>query len=269
MSIGARLRQHRQERALPIEAIVERTRIQPHILDAIERDDFASIPGGLYARGYLRAYARAVGVDPEEIVRRYVAEQEPAPPTPPAAPRAVAVDAQPAPVGPVFARAALVLAIAAVPLGVYFLTSPRGAAVPAVTTNDAAVDTPDSAGPAVVATSAPARSDVRRVGTAGSEAARRAESAARTVNASPMDVTLLASHRVWVSGDADGTRVVFRLVGAGEEIALSARERVRLRVGDAGALSWRVGDGTPVPLGRRGEVRDVTIARDGDRVVVR
>ena len=76
MDIGADLRNARQARRLSIEQIARVTKISPSVLRAIDRNDFDSVPGGLFTRGFLRAYAREVGLDPEEIVQLYRTEFE-------------------------------------------------------------------------------------------------------------------------------------------------------------------------------------------------
>jgi len=76
MTIGGELRQARKEAAVTLEDIVARTKIRLRFLQAIEADEFDRLPGGLVRRGHLRAYAHAVGLDPEQIVARYLSEQE-------------------------------------------------------------------------------------------------------------------------------------------------------------------------------------------------
>src|SRR5438552_1569330 len=71
MGIGAELRQARLARKLSIDDVSRATKISPTLLAAIEREAFDSIPQGLFTRGYLRAYAREVGVDPDAIVGRF------------------------------------------------------------------------------------------------------------------------------------------------------------------------------------------------------
>jgi cytoskeletal protein RodZ len=48
--------------------VSRRTNIPPYLLDAIERDAFAELPGGLLTRGHLRAFASEVGVDAERLI---------------------------------------------------------------------------------------------------------------------------------------------------------------------------------------------------------
>lgn len=66
---GDILRRAREAKKLSIEAVAEATRIPIRQLQAVERNDFASLPGTPYAVGFARAYARAVGADEVEIAR--------------------------------------------------------------------------------------------------------------------------------------------------------------------------------------------------------
>src|SRR5918994_4407744 len=71
------LRRARERAGLSIEDISSRTKIQIPLLEAIERGDFERVPGGLFVRGFLRAYAREVGLDPEMVVADYLDQYEP------------------------------------------------------------------------------------------------------------------------------------------------------------------------------------------------
>ncbi|MEJ5359765.1 MAG: RodZ domain-containing protein [Desulfobacterales bacterium] len=68
---GAPLRTARMERGLRLEQIAAETRIRPEILQAIEEEDFERLPPEPFLRGFVRSYARAVGVEAEEIVKGY------------------------------------------------------------------------------------------------------------------------------------------------------------------------------------------------------
>jgi transcriptional regulator with XRE-family HTH domain len=77
VEIGGDLRRARLARTQSIEDISRATKINSSLIRAIESDAFDRLPGGLFTRGFLRAYAREVGLDPDEIVARYRAEFEP------------------------------------------------------------------------------------------------------------------------------------------------------------------------------------------------
>ena len=72
--LGSRLKQARQERGVSLGDIAESTKISVTTLEAIERSDFARLPGGIFSRSFVRAYALAVGVQPDEAVNEFITE---------------------------------------------------------------------------------------------------------------------------------------------------------------------------------------------------
>src|SRR5512142_1014534 len=71
-SFGARLRQRREEQSIPLSAIAEQTKIKASLLEALERDDVSRWPSGIFRRAYIRAYAHAIGLDPDVVVREFL-----------------------------------------------------------------------------------------------------------------------------------------------------------------------------------------------------
>lgn len=65
---GENLRRQRDRRGIAIQAIADATKINRHMLAALEEGDCSRWPGGIYSRAYIRSYAIAVGLDPEEVV---------------------------------------------------------------------------------------------------------------------------------------------------------------------------------------------------------
>jgi cytoskeleton protein RodZ len=55
--------------------VAQVTKINIRYLEAIERNDFAYLPGGLFNRGFVRAYCKHIGVDPEVMVNAYLLEE--------------------------------------------------------------------------------------------------------------------------------------------------------------------------------------------------
>jgi cytoskeletal protein RodZ len=70
-TIGQQLRQAREERSVPLREVADQTRISIHYLEAIEANEFNRLPGGIFNRSFLKAYARYVGVDEKEAVESY------------------------------------------------------------------------------------------------------------------------------------------------------------------------------------------------------
>ena len=75
MEVGAQLRRAREQRDLSLSDLSQITKIRVALLTALENNDTSTISGDLYTRGFLRAYAAAVGLNPDEIVREYLAQQ--------------------------------------------------------------------------------------------------------------------------------------------------------------------------------------------------
>ena len=71
-SFGARLRHHRQEQGIALGTIAEQSKIKGSLLEALERDDVSQWPSGIYRRAYIRAYAHAIGLDPDVVLREFL-----------------------------------------------------------------------------------------------------------------------------------------------------------------------------------------------------
>ncbi|WP_203335700.1 RodZ domain-containing protein [Nocardioides limicola] len=69
--IGPELAAARTRLGLSVDALAERTRIRPHVIEAIEVDDFAACGGDFYARGHLRTLARILGIDANGLITSY------------------------------------------------------------------------------------------------------------------------------------------------------------------------------------------------------
>ena len=70
-SIGEQLRLAREERGIGLREICEQTRISVHYLEAIEANDYKRLPGGVFNRSFIKAYAKCVGYDEREAIEGY------------------------------------------------------------------------------------------------------------------------------------------------------------------------------------------------------
>jgi len=70
-SIGEQLRLAREERGIGLRDICDQTRISVHYLEAIETNDYKRLPGGVFNRSFIKAYARCVGYDEREAIEGY------------------------------------------------------------------------------------------------------------------------------------------------------------------------------------------------------
>jgi len=245
MDIGGELRAARRARKRTIDQIARTTKIPPTLLRAIENNDFNRVPGGLFTRGYLRAYAREVGLDPEALVQRYRAEVECAVPEAPEPQDAVEsrdVDmAELAPAGESSPGQIIQICVIVIVVAAYFawLRPSKPAARPGTVAAQSAVATPPAPEPKPVAT------------TGQSPSARP-----------PLDVDLQAVGPCWVAAAVDGSNVVARLMNAGEHERLKVGDHLALRVGDPAVFVFSI-DGVPGrSLGRAGHAVSIQIDRD-------
>jgi hypothetical protein len=72
-TFGARLRRRREEQAIALVTIANQTKIKSSLFEELERDNVSHWPSGLFRRAYIRAYAAAIGLDPEAVVREFLA----------------------------------------------------------------------------------------------------------------------------------------------------------------------------------------------------
>jgi len=70
-SFGPSLRSERERRGITLEAIAQSTKIRRSMLAAFERNDVSHLGGGIFRRGFLRAYATAIGLPPEPLVTEF------------------------------------------------------------------------------------------------------------------------------------------------------------------------------------------------------
>jgi hypothetical protein len=71
VSVGEALAEARSRAGLSVDQLSERTRIRKTVIRSIETDDFDACGGDLFVRGYVRALASAVGLDPRPLIREY------------------------------------------------------------------------------------------------------------------------------------------------------------------------------------------------------
>src|SRR5215218_8055341 len=70
-TLGEKLRQAREERGISISEVAEQTRISPMYLESIENDNYKPLPGGIFNKGFVRSYAKYVGIDEHEALQDY------------------------------------------------------------------------------------------------------------------------------------------------------------------------------------------------------
>jgi len=70
-AVGAYLKREREIRQVSLEELVQTTRIPLKALQHIEADEFDALPGDVFARGFIRSYARALGLDAADVLDKF------------------------------------------------------------------------------------------------------------------------------------------------------------------------------------------------------
>jgi cytoskeleton protein RodZ len=251
MDIGAELRAAREAKGLSLGTLAQRTRVQPRTLAAIEINDLAAIPPRPFGRGFVRAYAQEVSLDPERTVHNYFSQFPPAPeqPAPSARWRVAAVHEfePPSQWTGLGAAAAILLVVVATAL-VLGRRAEAPAADPSVASTDArgAVGT---TGTTKTAGAVPAA--------APAIATDRTPAAPASASSSPLQLSFSVTRPCWVAATADGQRTIYRIVQSGERVSLTADREITARFGDAGAVAWSFNGRPGAPLGADGAVKDM------------
>lgn len=221
MDVGGDLRRARTARKLSLGDVAARTKINQKILQAIEENRFDRIPGGLFTRSYLRAYAREVQLEPEGIVELYRAEFEPKTVEPPPleeTPRRFDVDSLMAGdwTRDSGGSAGLIIVLL---IGAVYLGFARNFTSPSPTdSSPKATDAPEAA--------APAPAPTRTTGTID------------TLQAGPLKLAMETTGDCWVAAIVDGKPAFARLMKAGEREQFDVNDRAELRIGDPAAFSF-------------------------------
>jgi cytoskeletal protein RodZ len=71
-SFGARLRRQRERQRVTLAAIAEQTKIHLPLLEELEQDKVSHWPSGIFRRAFIRAYADAIGLQPDDVVREFL-----------------------------------------------------------------------------------------------------------------------------------------------------------------------------------------------------
>src|SRR5512136_2663231 len=71
MRFGEFLRKERELRGIMLEEISKQTKVHTRFLEAIEQDDLSVLPAKAFAKGFLRSYARMVGLDEDQVMTNF------------------------------------------------------------------------------------------------------------------------------------------------------------------------------------------------------
>ncbi len=214
-SFGAWLRRQREVREITLREISDESKISFRYLEALEQDRFEILPAPVFARGFLREYARFVGLDPDEVVNYYISavpDEEPEEEDG----RLIISQERRSSVWPVIGVLAVLLLVL---LAFYWfsLRTPKNVAVPEIVppTIESVGDLVEMVEPEAV---------------------------------DPIRMTLDFRQNSWVDVVVDGERQVSELRVQGESLRSSAQGEVRITLGNVAGVTLEVNE-QPVAIG--------------------
>jgi cytoskeleton protein RodZ len=275
-NFGETLKRERELRKISLREVSEATKIGLRYLEAMEENRFEQLPGGLFNKGFIRAYAKFIGLDGETLVNVYLYDVAHQQKGTPARPRYAGATSEDAPISqapaPVAARAFPVKLISGLAAILFILVAagwlflfrlPAGATVDTAAPPDPPIQeagllrqAPASSQPTLEPEPAAIPQEIPPPApestTPGSKAVPEKAPPVETdlalflATTQPTEVVVLC----------DGVEKVRRELSEGETIAVSCAGEVLLSAGNAGALSLKVNGHDCLPLGELGEALD-------------
>ena len=260
---GDELKRHRLLREVSLESIAAATKISVRHLQALERGDFARLPAPVFTRGFIRAYATFLGLDPEEMVNAYLSEIGAGASRGPADTEG-GVSRRPSARAVVLGVVAAAVAVL-IGAGVWrYARRPRPDEPKAPTLPPVALSPNIRPVPAPAGSTPPAPttggSPPPTASPAAAPAAAPAAPPSPTAIVPPLTLALSTNGDCWTEIFSDDRLLFSGVLHGGEARTFEALRSFRLTAGNAGALSLTVNGRSLPPLGQPGEVaRDVRI----------
>jgi cytoskeleton protein RodZ len=270
-SFGARLKREREQRKITLDDISVATKIGTRFLAALEEEHFDQLPGGIFNKGFVRAYARHLGIDENQAIADFVAASAPSlPESPPEETPVLAAMAVRVPASKSKSRSndgipwgivAVVLLIMAFGFALWGFHSrekptPRVEVPPPVRSEQTQPASPEQPGPA---------SQLPPPGSSAGAPVAATPAAAPPSNAGVFVVLIKAREDSWVSITADGKQVIEDTLAATAEKSIEARNQIVIRTGNVGALDISFNGKKLGPQGYDNQVKTLTFDLNGLR----
>ncbi len=263
--LGERLKAAREARGRSLREIAATTKISIAALEAVERNDYSKLPGGIFGRAFIRAYAHEVGLDPEATARDFMsavelqernAAKKVRPPDVTLEDKMFLARQQPA--ARALRLAVVVLIVGGIAYAVWrmrplWLGTPAPQPAPAATASPKAEYRPPP--PATPAATPPAAAAAVSAAIGTAPTASPAPASAENRLTIEFDV----SADCWVQVSADGLVVLERVMKAGDHQKFSAAHEIALNIGNAGVFNWTINGKPAKPLGKAGTTRQAHI----------
>jgi cytoskeleton protein RodZ len=256
-TFGEGLKREREMRGVSLDEISAATRIATRFLNAIEREQWDQLPGGVFNRGFVRAVARYLGLDEENTVAEYVLAVGDRPSVPVWTGSPPAVTSEQPWAAWIIAAIIVIALIAGGWFGARRVIAWRAARRAAQ--NAAASEALPSPATGLTANSATAPSDsaANPDATIVNEAAPGAPPTPAWIN-----LKIEAGKNTKVTVEADSDPVFDGTMKAGEDHSFTAKDHFDVSTRDAGALQLELNGKTLAPIGAPGQAGKVTVTRE-------
>jgi cytoskeleton protein RodZ len=272
-------------RGISLNEIAESTKISRRHLESLENEEFDSLPGGVFNRGFVRAYARFVGINEEQAVADYNAVRSEPEPTPDQFPLEVHIKPD-RELNPKRSPLPLILAVAAL-IGFIVMVwarsrshQPEPATAAAPAPSSASTPAPSSAStpaggdspPKQISTPTPIVTPVQAATPQSPQpvppaAIKKAAASGAIPTPTPTDRTFVVAVRAkedaWVSLVADGKTSWEGVLKPNKQRLVRAGRQVVLTTGNAGGIVVSHNGKVLRALGSESEVRTLTFTRAG------
>jgi len=245
---GAVLRKAREEKGLSYQEVEDSIKIRVRYLEALENENYGILPGTTYTRGFLRTYAKHLGINPQEIIDNYnaslvkEAESEIQPPLSPIPSNQVWFR-------PIVLAGMAILAVIIV-VGIIFVSNLGNKSG---TSHYTPIPLPTA--PKVSDQNTADSGTGQNTNTAGQEqnAGQPSQQQAEQYEGIVAELTFTAD--CWVVVNVDGKQALSGTIPAGTTQTLQADNQIEFTsIGNAGGLSLKVNGHTVPPLGKTGDV---------------
>ncbi|MGH9681452.1 MAG: helix-turn-helix domain-containing protein, partial [Candidatus Acidiferrales bacterium] len=272
-TFGENLKREREMRGVTLEEITTATRIATRFLKAIESEQWDQLPGGVFNRGFVRAVARYLGLDEENIVAEYALAVQEQPSVPVWTGKPPVVAPEPHWAGWILLSVVVISLIAGGWFATRRILAWRAARRAARTAQMSSADAPappelhsvnvaatppgetaanSPSPPAAAAQPAPAPPD----------STAPAAASPTTADAALLVLKVEAVKKTKVTVEADTDRMFEGTMKAGENHVFSAKDRFDVSARDAGALLLELNGKTMAPIGAPGKSGKVALTRD-------
>jgi cytoskeletal protein RodZ len=221
-SFGEWLRRQREMREINLRDIADRTKISLRYLEAMEADRFDLLPAPIFAKGFLREYARYVGLSPDEVVNHYLAVHQPEEVEQPGDQTLIAMEKKRRKKGRSWTWGLFLLLAGALLLALVALVSwlvERRNAEPEKAPPPPQVVAPQPTAQPVATPPPPVQPETPKT---------------------PLEVTLDFTADCWVRVTADGKPVLEEQRVQGESLQFGAQKSIVVKLGNAGAADIQV-----------------------------